>query len=127
MGGLEENLRVERDQRGNSQAKWHVQELLRNSQPRITSGEQINYNTVLGDFFPEFLCQNIRQTRAPITVHNLAHTGRALGFSQKFSVPVCEGFCSNRTAQTLADRSPYSPGFCTSTKFALQLRTSSKD
>lgn len=100
------------------------------SQPRIISKEQININTLFGDFsFPEFLCQNVTDK----LVHQSGFTSlRTLAGCWAFPrdslfVHVCEGFCSNRTAQPLANRSPYSSGFYTSTKFALQLLTSSKD
>lgn len=100
------------------------------SQPRIISKEQTNNNILFGDFsFPEFLCQNVTDKLVHqsglISLCTLA--GCWACSRDSLLVPVCEGFSSNRTAQTLADRSPYSSGFCTSTKFALQLLTSSKN
>lgn len=95
------------------------------SQPHVISKEQINNNNSSGT--SPCLPKCHRQTCALIRVHKRSHTGWVLGFPQRLFVPVCERFCSNRTAQTPAVRFPYSSCFCTLTKFALQLLTSSKD
>lgn len=96
------------------------------SLPPLIRKEQINNNTDFGNFsFPEFLCQNVTA--------ELVHRSRCTSLrtlagcwalpKDSLFVPVCEGVCSNRSA----DRFSYSSGFCASIKFAPHLLTLSKD
>lgn len=96
--------------------------------PHTNSTEQVNNNKLVGHIsFPEVLCQIV--ANLCINPGTQACTHWLLASLQQFSVHsrlwwVLFQSCHPDTGRQVPT---YSPGFCTSTKFAPQLPTSSKD